>query len=394
MNTENEWGNFFDNVFDRLKIKFKERHPFEEDGEVSPEILAMRDAIFKLPCPVKVLELRFDKTNFANIKDGIGYVLRYDLSRMGENLIENYGMIDVEKKDDLKSVLIDKYDFPEDAVIDFISSFKTMGIWDSENLDYYIHFVQYDIRRYFDEYLYELLHIFLYNIQTHLIQKFKKEIDFNILYDLKDDTILKWEEFTIREPVLDSRIINIEVLQKDICAIQLIPAVPEEVKRIFKAAKDLYVFGFFRWYFFTISNHYSYLAIESAIKHRYNQWLGEKVELTCTYKRDILRHEIIKPSFEKIFEFCKLRKKQGWDCRELMVSGEHFPFKMELLLNWLLEKGIQTKWQRDRLKFAIDMRNTLSHLESVTILWPNSIELKIVAEQINTLYHHQHLNEV
>lgn len=53
------------------------------------------------------------------------------------------------------------------------------------------------------------------------------------------------------------------------------------MQRIFKAAKDLYVFGFFRYYFFTISNHYAFLAIESAIRHRYNQWLGEKAVLTC-----------------------------------------------------------------------------------------------------------------
>jgi hypothetical protein len=241
-----------------------------------------------------------------------------------------------------------------------------------------------------------ILRIFLSIFETQLITKFKREIDFNSLYNLREDKVLPWEVFTTKDPALDNvvrridnvfRKLTIEDLQKDICAIQLIPSVPDEVKKIFKAAKELYVFGYFRWYFFTISNHYSYLAIESAIKHRYNQWLGEKAVLTCTCKRGSLRHEIIKPSFEEIFKFCRLNKKQGWDCRKLMVNGERFPFKMELLLNWLLEKGIQTRWQRNRLKLAIDMRNALSHLEFVTILWPNSRRLKIVAEQINTLYH-------
>ncbi|HEY9245207.1 MAG TPA: hypothetical protein VIO11_00020, partial [Candidatus Methanoperedens sp.] len=178
---------------------------------------------------------------------------------------------------------------------------------------------------------------------------------------------------------------TIEDMQKDICAIQLIPTVPEDVKKIFKAAKDLYIFGFFRWYFFTISNHYASLAIESAIRHRYNQWLGEKVVLTC--KGGSLRYEMIKPSYEKIFDFCRRNKKQGWNYSKLMVDGEDFPWKMEFLYDWFLEKGIQTKWQISRLKLTINMRNELSHLETIKILGPNSSGLKLVAEQINALYH-------
>ncbi|HEY9245613.1 MAG TPA: hypothetical protein VIO11_02090, partial [Candidatus Methanoperedens sp.] len=199
MNAENVWDVFFDKVFNALKVKFKEMHPFEEDSEVSPDIVALRDAVFKLPCPVKFLELRFDTAKFVHVKDRIGYILRYDLSRIGEMQIEEYGMVDVENRAALKSVLIDKFGFPESAVVDFISHFKTIGIWD-EKLDYYIHFAQYDIRKYFDEYLSELLQIFLYNIQIQLIQKFKREIDFNSLYNLGEDKVLQWEEFTKREP--------------------------------------------------------------------------------------------------------------------------------------------------------------------------------------------------
>ena len=394
MNTENIWNEFFDEVFNELRMKFKEIHPFKEDGEVSPDVVALRDAIFKLPCPVKVLELRFDSAKFAQVKDGIGHILRYDLSRIGEKQVEYCGMIDVENRDTLKSVLIDKFDFPEITVADFVSNFKPIGLWDSEKLDYYIHFAQYDIRRYSDNYLSDLLQIFLYYIDTQLILKYKREIDFNSLYNLVADKVLPWEVFTTREPIFDNlfRKPTIEDLQKDICAIQLIPTVPEEVKRIFKAAKDLYVFGYFRWYFFTISNHYSYLAIESAVKHRYNQWLGEKVVLTCEDKKGSLSHEMIKPSYERITDFCWQNQKQGCNIHKLKINGEDFPRNMKLLLEWLLKKGIQTKWQSDRLKLAIDMRNALSHLESVKILWPNSSGLKTVAEQINTLYH-QNMND-
>ena len=392
MNTENGWNEFFNEVFDELRNKFKEIYSFKDDGKVSPDIVALRDAIFKLPCPVKVLELRFNKAQFVHIKDGIGHILRYDLSRIGEKQIEDCGVIDVENINILKSVLIDKFYFPENIVVEFISSFKHEGIWEPE-LDYYIHFAQYDIKRHFEKYLFELLEIFLSNIETQLIKKFKREIDFNSLYNLQEDKVLPWEVFTTREPILDTHYgrPTVEDLQKDICAIQLIPTVPDEVKNIFEAAKELYVFGYFRWYFFTISNHYSYLAIESAVKHRFNQWLGDKVVLTC--KKSNLSQEMIKPSYERISSFCRQKRKEGCNCSKLKVRGEDFPGNMPLLLDWLVKKGIQTEWQRDRLKLAIDMRNTLSHLESVSILWPNPSGLKIVAEQINTLYH-QNMNDV
>lgn len=395
MNTENGWNEFFDEVFNELRMKFKEFYPFEDDGDVSPDVVALRDAIFKLPCPIKVLELRFDTAKFAQVKDGIGYILRYDLSGIGDMQVEDYGVIDVENRDTLKSILIDNFDFPETTVADFVLDFKTIGLWDSEKLDYYIHFAQYDIKRYFDKYLSDLLQIFLYNIDTQLIPKYKREIDFNSLYNLVADKVLPWEVFTTREPILDHlfRKPTIEDLQKDICAIQLIPTVPEEVKRVFEAAKDLYIFGYFRWYFFTISNHYSYLAIESAVKHRYNQWIGEKVVLTCKGKKGSLSHEMIKPSYERITDFHWQNRKQGWNIDKLKVNGEDFPKNMRLLLDWLLKAGIQTKWQNDRLKFAIDMRNALSHLENVKIQMPNSSGLKNVAEQINTLYH-QNMNDV
>ena len=392
MNAENGWDEFFDKVFNALKVKFKEIYPFKKDGEVSPDIVALKDAIFKLPCPVKVLELRFDEAKFAHVKDGLGILIRYDLSRIGEKQIEDYGVIDVENRDAIRSVLIDKFWFPENTVTDFISRFKTTGIWEPE-LDYYIHFTQYDIRRYFDKYIFELVQIFLYHIETQLIKKFKREIDFNSLYNLEEDKVLPWEVFTTRDPVLDTlfRKPTIEDLQEDISTIQLIPTVPDDVKKIFKVAKDLYVFGYFRWYFFTVSNHYAYLAIESAVKHKYNQWLGEKAVLTC--KMCNLSHEMTKPSYERISNFCWQNKQHGWDIHKLKVNGEKFPWNMKKLLDWLLRKDIQTNWQRDRLKLAIDMRNALSHLESVTILWPNSSGLKIVAEQINTLYH-QNMNDV
>jgi len=62
---------------------------------------------------------------------------------------------------------------------------------------------------------------------------------------------------------------------------------------------------------------------------------------------------------------------------------------MEDLLDWLLKNDIQTKWQKDQLKSAIDTRNVLSHLESVKIRYIGTTELKRASVLINNLYHQE-----
>lgn len=388
-NAKTGWFEFFEKAFEALKAMFREIYPFAEDGEVSADILALRDAIFKLPCPIKVLELRFDGTKFAHVKEGVGFLLRYELSKIGVKLIEDYGVVGVENMDALKTLLEDKFCLSESEITNFTSDFTTIGMSD-DKLEYYIHFANYDIWNYFDRYLHDLRLIFLTFIQSQLIQKFKREIDFNTMYSLKEDQILPFEVFLKKEPILDniSGKSTIEDLQKDICTLQLIPTVPDEVKKIFKAAKNLYFFGYFQYYFFTISEHYAYLAIESALRHKYNQWIGDKAVLTCNYKKIHLRHEMLNPSYLRIFDFCSKKKNQHWNYHKLKVNDEDFPWRNELLLNWLLSKGFITRWQRDRLNLALQLRNALSHLEFVTILYPSISGLKLAAELINNLYHH------
>src|SRR3989338_520926 len=69
----------------------------------------------------------------------------------------------------------------------------------------------------------------------------------------------------------ESKSIELEDLQQHISTIILDSKIPEEVKRVFNGAKDLYLFGYFRYYFFTISNHYALLSLESALRNKYNQ---------------------------------------------------------------------------------------------------------------------------
>ena len=72
-----------------------------------------------------------------------------------------------------------------------------------------------------------------------------------------------------------SESIELEDLQQHISTIVLSSKIPEEVKRVFNGAKDLYLFGYFRYYFFTISNHYALLSLESALQNKHNQLFGK-----------------------------------------------------------------------------------------------------------------------
>ena len=223
---------------------------------------------------------------------------------------------------------------------------------------------------------------------TPFVRKFRKdEIDWNSEYDLKNDPILPISEIIKRDPTMDAFVglRTIENVQGAISDIQLIPVVPEQVKRVFDRAKELFIFGYFRYNFFTISNHYAFLALESAIMNRYVQSLGDKPLLTDKKRKD-LRFEMTSPSYRRIWDFCENNKRQGWNAHRLNVNGEPFPWKSSLLLDWLVEKHILRKWEKELFRAGIYLRNSLSHLEQASVFTPNSGTLKRVADDINKLF--------
>ncbi|MEK7549099.1 MAG: hypothetical protein AAB496_01235 [Patescibacteria group bacterium] len=112
-----------------------------------------------------------------------------------------------------------------------------------------------------------------------------------------------------------SKSIELEDLQQHISILILSSKIPEEVKQVFNGARDLYLFGYFRYYFFTISNHYALLSLESAMQNRYNQLLGKP-------KKFLPLSEIIKKLTDK--GVIKKEDKFVYDIsRELRNSFSH-----------------------------------------------------------------------
>ena len=389
--TKNVWIVFFVNVFRKVKDIFNRSYPIADEEEASPQLLALRDAVFSLPCAVKVLEVRVDTDKHKHIKDEICHLIGYDFSVLGKVSVEYLGIVDASEKEKLGSILFQEYGFEKKDAEDFAENFsqelRTTGAFDPSKPDLYLQFTLYNILKNVDEYATELFRILMLEF-TPFVERFRKdEIDWNSEYDLKSDQILPMSEIIRRDPIVDAFIglRTIEDVQKAINDIQLIPAVPEQVKRVFSRAKELFIFGYFRYNFFTISNHYAFLALESAIMHRYIQSLGEKAILTDKKRKD-LRFEITSPSYQRIWDFCRNNKRQGWSTLRLNVNDEPFPWNSPLLLDWLVEKRILRKWEKELFRAGIYLRNSLSHLEQASIFSPNSRTLGRVADDINKLF--------
>lgn len=172
----------------------------------------------------------------------------------------------------------------------------------------------------------------------------------------------------------------------------LISPVPDEIQSVFQTARNAARFGYYYYPFFTVAIHYAALALESAIVARYNAELAkpEKVVL----KGPQFERELAQPTHRRIEEISRtnntLLKELTIQPREVAVKGKLFPHSRSLLSDWLAERRITSRWEvGEILKFALKMRNTLSHRQTETELLPEQALsfLKSSAYQINKIFH-------
>jgi hypothetical protein len=207
--------------------------------------------------------------------------------------------------------------------------------------------------------------------------------DFNTKYKLTPDPV--WDDATLLTPhPLSAGFVRIDTghppslvdVQNVLAPIVLIPPVPDSVRYTFQLAKRLYLFGRFEYGFFTVSEHYAFLAMEAAIFSRWTASLPNPVKVESAK----FKTELHSPSHQKLLE---LWMSGG---RTLKVNGEPFPHSMEKVLGHLESMRVISAETRVRLSAAINLRNTLSHVESSSIFTPSINTLSIIAEMINTLF--------
>jgi hypothetical protein len=383
-----EWANFFNEFFKEVRKMILEQYRVEEDESGPPEIMAIRKVADNFPCPVRIAEIKIDIEKHKHIKDEICQIIRYDFSELGVQgeFVEYCGFADAKDSEKLKKLLVEKFDLTF-SFEDFHKDFRMTG-WSDDETTFFTQFPCYDIRKDLRRYVWDF---YILGFDTFLGGKIRQEygkgINWKSKFNLNADQILPMSEIIKMDKTLSaffpfSEGQNIEELQKEICNIQLIQTVPEGIQKIFRNAKDLFIYGYFRYNFFTTAQHYAYLALESAIKNKYYQSFSKENILENNKGETV---KIGNVDHKTVMDICRLK---GWKRRQLKINGEKFLFSIDNLLDWLVDKKIITKWERKQCKKGMDMRNIMSHLTHVIIL-PHGYSIRafeFVADIINKLY--------
>jgi len=347
MDLENEYITYFKNFFNNVRLEYNKSICTKKDDELPSRELAFRDAINSLPCPVFILRIRNNTDKQEIVKSNIIHLIKYDLSKFGDSTVKYFGETDFEEIKKNEGIL-ECFNLDEEK-FKGIELLKTIGYGDVDSW-WRIQIVDYDILSHQEQYIRDFIGFIKTIFMDKILEKFEKRIDYNSKYGLKNDPILSLSEIIKKDNILNAfvtierngiyRKLSISDLQRSICDIQLIPQVPEDVRNIFNAAKKLYVFSYFEYYFSTISQHYAFLALESALRNKYIEIFGEP--------------------------------------RKFIPLG--------VVIKKLVEKKVITKGEAIIYDTRSYLRNLLSHLTRQLIFSFEPSTLRRIAYEINRLY--------
>jgi hypothetical protein len=340
-----KYQSYYRKFFDIIRERIRRLASSKREEEFSPGESAFIDVMSQLPCLIDVVRISINRKKYEKSESKIYHMIRYDFANLGKFVINYYGEICLDEIGEHHDILEVFYLIPE--FMEKLRTFEIESYCDTDRWDW-VSIIPYDILTRFEDYVENFFFSFQMNLEHRILVGYR-EIDFNAKYCLERDSIRSMSGLLQKDELFCSFVkidkygkheITIEDLQKDVCDIQLIPLVPEEVKRVFHAAKRLYIFGYFDYYFFTISIHYAFLALESALRNR---------------------------------------------CREKYGNTSKF-IGLNEIIKILVKKGIISKGEEPLYDAGRYLRNTLSHLTRPTVLTPDSTTLRRVAYQINQLY--------
>ena len=344
MNLEREYRSYFPKFFESMKQNFRRSIGLKGDDELSSTEVALRGAIESLPCPVSILRLEINTNKYENAKDRTYHLIKYEFSKPGDSSLSYFGEIELEE--------IDKY--PEASRNFAFSRQKINEIvsWRSaayEITDHssWVFVIPFDILKSKEHANYfKFLLTGVLDFDGKILCEFRqrRKIDYNSKYGLKRDPILTLPELLkIDKTATSFSKTEIEDLQRRVSNCQLIPKVPKQVKHVYNAAKKLYIFGYFDCYFFTISQHYAFLALESALRNKHSEIYGNPKQF----------------------------------------------IKLKTIINELENKGLITTDESELYHAGGGLRNSLSHLTNPPVMPPSAFILESVAHQINQIYHRE-----
>lgn len=381
MAANTDWNKIFERLAHLLRKEFNHRFPFKDDGDVSPELLSIRDGIHAFPFPTHVLRLdmRGVKSRFSE-GDDIWTIVRYDLSQKNTNQPQFHGVVTQGEIASRYSFLETVFDISEPDQL--FKDPRPTSIWDPLNGKFVTQVIPYDIESRIAQYAAEFHRFLVDSLDQFFKSEFSRTTDFNKKYGLAPDPILDTKALlqvheitSMFVKMSDLTPLTLEERQEEVASAKLIPQVPESVQRTFSLAKRLYVFGHFEYGFFTVADHYAYLALEAAVHCRWAMTLSKPAKLTFGDAIDIPN-----PSYWGVSRHFRSTP------RKPLLNGEPFPQSTREVLQALLKKQIITKWELSRLQIGIYLRNSLSHLEFAPVHSPDSSTLYWVAALINQVF--------
>lgn len=377
--TAADWEHFFRSVAERLKVLASKQWPLEADGSGSDAYVSMHRLFNAFPLSVDVLLLDTSGIE-SSVKEGnLAALIRYDFTRPNTLSVRDHGVIPLAHLGSHVELVGSLVELDEGG-LDSLRELRLRAIYP---FPYYVDVVPFDPR--LDPARYALELLIHFDPRGEFLESFSARRDFKATYDLEPDPALE-EGDLLRVAEINAgffsreRATSIREIQEAVANIQLIPQVPEHPRRVFDCAKRLYIFGLFEYGFFTVSCHYVYLAVESAVYNRWNAALPTPT--TLSHGSDSMT--VPTAGRGNISLICKTK---GWKERRVKVNGRPYPWKVELAIEQLQQDGVINIWHQRRLRDVwMKLRNIHSHLEFASITGPRLGTLERAAEAINILF--------
>lgn len=384
-----DWTSLLQTVKAKMASFADATYPVMPDGSASPGTLSYRRLLSALPVPVQVALLVDQPAPHAG---SFSTLCCFDFARPGTDVLTDRGVLRLSELDDHADLLASE--FRIDAMMR--SFLQTPGSFVVHGAGFrFTHVVPYDARERADDYAIDFL---THLLDSDLVQAFDQHIDFNAKYALPPDRVIDREALLTIDPtsayfieIATGKPPTVEERQELIAAIQLIPQVPESVRRTFVTAKRLYVFGHFDYHFFTVANHYAYSALDAALHARWSLTLPDQNKLE--HRRNSTQVDLAvvgRTTHAAIRAHCR---RENWNVRKLTVNGDPFPHTVAMVLDSLRQQNAINDWQLNRFKEVwTGLRNAYSHLEFAPVMSPDARTLEQSAYEINNLFDSLPLN--
>jgi len=225
----------------------------------------------------------------------------------------------------------------------------------------------------------------LWGFRREVLSRFDRAIDWKQKYSLTSDPVQTFEELTQPVDFFHSlqedgtmRPDTLAEWQERVRHIQLIPKVPEDVRRNLEWTKRLHIFSYFEYAFSTIAQHYLYLTAESAVKTRWIATLPPRLRIV---RPDGSSEEIPRGSHYSLSDVMREDKNKG-----ATLEGVPFPSPLRAIVARLKTIGVIEGWQKTVLERCAYFRNVYSHREHATISPASPGDIEEVAYLINWMF--------